>query len=138
MGVLSSVIRNFSAQLKEHGLRHLQDHQLLAANFVLIRVWLESLDFILEELLAQIKSKFENRKKPKTSTFASNADDSTEPKNSECPFKDGKHAIWSCEKFKSMKLNELREHVQKFTLCFNGLRPGQWSKDCKKRIFSVP
>ena len=58
--------------------------------------------------------------------------------NSECPLKDGQHAIWSCKKIKSTKLNERREHVQKFRLCFNCLRPGHRSKDCKSRTCSVP
>ena len=89
-------------------------------------------------MLAQTNSKFQSREKPKTSTFASNADDSIKPKNSESPFKDGQHAIWSCKKFKSIKLNARREHVQKFRPCFNCLRPGHRSKDCKSRTCSVP
>ena len=60
------------------------------------------------------------------------------PVNSECPFKDGQHAIWSCEKTKSMKLDERREHVQKFRLCFNCLRPGHRSKHCRSRTCNVP
>ena len=79
--------------------------------------------------------KFRNREKPKASTFASNVDNSVRPKNSKRSFKDGQHAIWSCEKFKSMK--ERREHVQKFRLRFNCLRPGHRSKDCKSRTCSM-
>ena len=37
-----------------------------------------------------------------------------------------------------MKLNELRDHVQKFRLCFNCLRPCLRSKDGKSRTCSVP
>ena len=37
-----------------------------------------------------------------------------------------------------MKLNERRETVQKFRLCFNCLTPGHQSKDCKSRTCSVP
>ena len=47
------------------------------------------------------------------------------------------HAIWSSDKFKSMKVTEWGEHVLKFRLCFNCLRPGHRSKDCKNRICSV-
>ena len=89
-------------------------------------------------MLAQRKPKFQNPEKPKTCTFVSNADNSTKSNNSESPFKDEQHAIWSCEKFKSMKLYERREHVQKFRLCFNCLRPGHRSKNCKIRTCSVP
>ena len=49
-----------------------------------------------------------------------------------------KHPVWTCEKFKSMKINERRKQVQKFRLYFNFLRPGHMSKDCKSRICSVP
>ena len=85
-----------------------------------------------------LASKFKNRDNTKTSTLASKADDSTKPKNSECPFKDGQHAIWMCEKFNSIELNERREHVQKFRLCLDCLRAGHRSKDCKSRTCTVP
>ena len=136
--VLSSATRKLSLQLKEQWLRHLQDHQLLAANLIVFKDWLESTAFIHEDLLAQTSSKFQSREKPKTSTFASNAEDSTKPKNLECPFIDGQHAIWNCENFKSMKLNERREQVHNLRLCFNCLRPGNRSTDCRSRTCSVP
>ena len=60
------------------------------------------------------------------------------PKNSECPFKDGQHATWSCQKFKSMKLNEQKELAQKFRMCFNCLRPCHRSKDCKSKNCCLP
>ena len=88
-GVLSSATKKLSAQLKEQWLRHLQDHRLLAANLIVFKDWLESTAFIHEDLLAQINSKFQSRENSKASTFASNADDSMKPKNSECPLKDG-------------------------------------------------
>ena len=136
--VLSSATRKLYPQLKEQWLRNLPDHRLLAVNLIVFKDWLESTAFIHQDLLAQTNPKFQNREKLKTSTFASNADDSTRPKISECPFKGGQHAIWSCEKIKSMKLKERQEHLQKFTLCFNCLRPVHRSKDCKNRTFSVP
>ena len=37
-----------------------------------------------------------------------------------------------------MKVNERREQVQKFRLCFNCSKPGHMSKDCKSRTCSVP
>ena len=112
-GVLSSATKKISLQFKEQGLRHLQDHRLLAANLIVFKGWLKSTAFIQEDLLAQNNSKLQSREKPKTNNFASNADDSVEPKNSEGTLKDEQHAIWSCEKFKSMKR---QEHVQKFGL----------------------
>ena len=42
------------------------------------------------------------------------------------------------ENFKSLKVNERREQVQKFQLSFNCLKPGHMSKDCKSRTCSVP
>ena len=104
-GVLRSATRKFSLQLMKQWLRHLQDHQLMPANLIVFKDWLESTAFIHQDLLAQTSSKFQSREKSKTGTFASNAEDSTKPKNLECQFKNGQHATWNCEKFKSMKLN---------------------------------
>ena len=93
-------------------------------------------------MLAQTNSfdrnKFQSRDKTKTSTFASNAEESSKPKNLECTFKDGQHPFWTCEKFKSMKVNERREHVQKLRLCFNCLKLGHMSNDCKSKTCSLP
>ena len=137
-GVLSSATRKLSLRLKKQWLRHLQDHQLLAAKLVVFKNWLESTTFIHEDLLAQTSSKFQSWEKPKTRTFASNAEGFTKPKNLECPFKDGQHAIWNCEKFKSMKLKERREQNQKLRLCFNCLRPGHRSRNYRSGTCSVP
>ena len=43
-----------------------------------------------------------------------------------------------CEKFKSLKVNERQDYVQKFRLCFNSLKPGHMSKDCRSRTCNVP
>ena len=102
--------------------------RLLRGNLNIFKEWLASKAAIHENLLAQTNSsfdrnKFQSRDKPKTSTFASNAEESSKPKNFECPFKDGQHPIWTCEKFR---------------LCFNCLKPGHMSKDCRSRTCSVP
>ena len=96
-GVLSSATRKFLAQLMEQWLWHLQDHWLLAENLFFFKGWLESFASIHEDLLAQTNSKFQSREKPNTCTFASNSDDYTKPKNSECPFNDEQHALWCCK-----------------------------------------
>ena len=120
---LSSTTRKLSQQLREQGLQYMQDRQLLRGNLIIFKEWLDSKAVIHENLLAQTslsvdRNKFQSRDKPKTCTFASKAEDSSKPKNFECPFKNGQHTIWTSEKFKSMKINERREHVQKLRLCF--------------------
>ena len=106
---------------------------------IVFKDWLESTAFIHEDFLAQTNSKFQSREEAKKKQVVlSKADDSTKPKKMKLRLKDGHNAIWSCEKFNSMKLNERRENVQKLRLCFNCLRPGHRSEDCKKRTFSVP
>ena len=142
-GGLSSTTRKLSPHLREQWLQYMQDRRLLRGNLIVFKEWLASKAAIHENLLAQTSSsfdrnKFQSRDKPKTSTFASNAEESSKPKNFECLFKDGQHPIWTCEKFKSMKVNERREHVQKFRLCFNCLKPVHMSKDCRSRTCSVP
>ena len=140
---LSSTTRKLSPQLKEQWLQYMQDRRLLRGNLIIFKEWLASKAVIHENLLAQTNSsldrnKFQIRDKPKTSTFASNAEESSKSKNFECPFKDGQRPNWTCEKLKSLKVNERREHVQKFRLCFNCLKPGHMSKDCRSRTCSVP
>ena len=118
-GGLSSTTRKLSPQLREQWLQYMQDRRLLRGNLIVFKEWLASKAAIHENLLAQTSSsfdrnKFQSRDKPKTSTFASNAEESSKPKNFECPFKGGQHPIWTCERFKSLKVNERREQVQKF------------------------
>ena len=142
-GGLSSTIRKLSPQLREQWLQYMQDRRILRGNLIVFKEWLASKAAIHENLLEQTSSsfdrnKFQSRNKPKMSTFASNAEESSKHNNFECPFKDGQHPIWTCEKFKSMKVNERQEHVQKFRLCFNCLKPGHMSKDCRSRTCSVP
>ena len=140
---LSSTTRKLSPQLREQWLQYMQDRRLLRGNLIIFKEWLASKAVTHENLLAQRNSsfdrnKFQSRDKPKTSTFASNAEESSKPTNFDCPFKDGQHPDRTFEKFKSMKVNERREKVQKFRLCFNCLRPGHMSKDYKSRTCSVP
>ena len=141
-GGLSSITRKLSPQLREQLLQYFQDRRLLRRNLIVFKEWLASGATIDENLLAQTNSSFDRNKlqsrNKRKSTFASNAENSSKPSNSECSFKDGKHPTWTYEKFKSMKILERREHVQKFRLCFNCLRNGHMSKDCKSRTCSVP
>ena len=140
---LNLTTRKLTPQLREQWLQYMQDRRLLRGNLIVFKEWLACKALIHENLLAQTNSsfdrnKFKSRDKPKTSTFSSNAEESSKPKNPESPFKDGQRPIWKCKKLKSMKVNERREHVQKFWLCFNCLRSGHMSKDCKSRTCSVP
>ena len=140
---LSSTTRKLSPQLREQCLQYMQDLQILRGNLIIFKEWLASKAVIHENLLAQTNSSFgrnklQSRDKPKTSTFASNAVESSKPKNYDFPIKDGQHPVWTCEKFKSKKVNERREQVQKIRLCFNCLRPGHMSKHCKSRTCTVP
>ena len=99
---LSSTTRKLSPQLREQWLQYMQDRRLLRGNLINFKEWLASKAVIHENLLAQTNSsfdtnKFQSRDKPKTSTFALNAEESSKTKNFECPFKDGQHPVWTCE-----------------------------------------
>ena len=111
---LSSTTRKLSPQLREQWLQYMQDRRLPRGILIAFKEWLASKALIHENLLAQTnlsfdRNKFKSCDKPKTSTFASNAEESSKPNNLECPFKDGQNPDWTCEKFKSIKLNERRE-----------------------------
>ena len=85
----------------------MQDRRLLRGNLIVFKEWLASKAVIPENLLGQTNSsfdrnKFQSRDKTKTSTFVSDAEELSKPKNFECPFKDG-HPIWTCEKLKQSK-----------------------------------
>ena len=91
---LSSTSRRLSPQFREQCLQYMQDSRLLRGNLIFFKKWLASKAVIIENLLAQTNSsfdrnRFQSRDKPKTSTFASNAEGSSKPQNLECPFKDG-------------------------------------------------
>ena len=67
--------------------------------------WLEATAARHQDLLARTNSsKFQGREKPKTNTFAANTDSAGKPKKFDCPMRDGQHALWSCEKFRSFKV----------------------------------
>ena len=96
--VVTNVVNTFSPLLREQWLQYMQDRRLLRGNLIVFKEWLASKAVIHENLLAQTNSsfdrnKFQSRDKPKTSTFASNAEESSKPKNFDCPFNDGQHPV---------------------------------------------
>ena len=100
-GGLSSTTRKLSPQLREQWLQYMQDLRLLKGNLIVFKEWLASKAVMHENLLGQTNSsfdrnKFQSRDKPETSTFASNAEESSKPKNFKCTFKDGQHPNWTC------------------------------------------
>ena len=124
VGGLDARTRKFSPQLREQWLQYTQNRQLLRGNLIVLKEWHTSKGVIHENLLAKTSSsfdrnRFQSRDKTNMSTFASNSQESSKLKNLECPFKYGQHFNWNCDKFKSMKVNERREHVQKFRLCLS-------------------
>ena len=107
-GGLSATTRKLSPQLREQWLQYMQDGRLLRGNSTIFKWWLPSKAVIHENVLAHTSSSFDrnrlqSRDKPKTSTFASKAEESSKSINFESPFKGGQSPIWTCEKFKSMR-----------------------------------
>ena len=85
---------HLEAELREQWLQYMQDRRLLRGNLIIFKEWLASKELFHENLLAQTNSpfdrnKFQSRDKPKTSIFASNAEEPSEPRKFDCPFKDG-------------------------------------------------
>ena len=88
---LSSTTRKISQQLREQWLQYMKDRRLLRGNLITFKMWLAFKTVFHENSLAQTNSsfdrnKFQSRDKPTTSNFASNAEQSSKPKNFECPF----------------------------------------------------
>ena len=66
------------------------------------------------------------------SSFQStNATDTKFSGAKECPLGDGKHRIWTCEKFKKMSVEERTEECKKNRLCFKCLNGNHRVADCK-------
>ena len=87
---LSSTTSKPSPQPREQWLQYFQDRRLPRGNLIIFKEWFASKTVIHENLSAQTHSsfdrnKFQSRDKPKTSTFASNADESSKLKNFEYP-----------------------------------------------------
>ena len=86
---------------------------------IIFKKWLASKELITENMLAWINSsvnrnKIRSYEKPKTTNFASNAEESSEAKNHKRPLKDGQTFSWTSEKFKSMKVYGRRDYKQKY------------------------
>ena len=90
-GGLNQQRENLLRKLREQWLQYLHDRQLQRGNLIVFKEWLASKATIHENLLAQTNSsfdrnKFQSRDKPRTNTFASNAENSSKPSIFECPF----------------------------------------------------
>ena len=85
---------DLEAEVREQWLQYMQDRRLPRGNLIIFKEWLASKEVFHENLLAQTSSsfdrnKFQSRDKPKTSNFASNAEEPSEPRKFDCPFKEG-------------------------------------------------
>ena len=76
-----------------------------------------------------------NKEKPfsKSSnvTASSNANETKQMQNNNCPLVDGTHKIWNCSIFKNMNVTDRYAAVRKERLCYGCLGKGHAIKDCK-------
>ena len=64
-------------------------------------------------------------------TASSNANETKQMKNNNCPLADGTHKIWNCPLFKKMNVTDRCAAVRKERLCYGCLGKGHAIKDCK-------
>ena len=62
---------------------------------------------------------------------SSNANETKQMQNNNCPLADGTHKIWNCPKFKNMNVTDRYAAVRKERLCYGCLGKGHAIKDCK-------
>ena len=92
-GGLSSATGKLSPQLREQWLQYLHDRRLLKGNLIVFKEWLAQRNLLEQTNSSFDRNKFQSRDKLKTSTIASNAENSGKPCKSKCLFKDGKQPI---------------------------------------------
>ena len=64
-------------------------------------------------------------------TASSNANETKQMQNNNCPLADGTHKIWNCPIFKNMNVTDRYVAVRKERLCYGCLGKGHAIKDCK-------
>ena len=62
---------------------------------------------------------------------SSNANETKQMQNNNCPLADGTHKIWNCAIFKSMNVTDRYAAARKECLCYGCLEKGHAIKYCK-------
>ena len=138
---LQVAIENLPPNLKEKWFFFVEECHEDRPNLTLLEKWLARMAIVHEgmpltksERKEDDRSKANKEKRPLKSTnisASSNANETKQLQNSNCPLVDGTHEIWNCPIFKNMNDYNRYAAVRKKRFCYECLGKRHAIKDCK-------
>ena len=141
-GVLGSATSKLTLDMKTKWLTYVKQMNLYQPGLAVFSDWLNDIADVQDEMLLSSnpiadRAKSSNKEKAKGSTFATsttNTANDNSKNQRECVLKDGKHAIWKCEKFKKMNVEERGQKAKELKLCFKCLSDAHQMRNCSGRL----
>ena len=138
---LQVAIEKLPPNLKEKWLFVVDECQEDRPDLTLLEKWLARMAFV-HEGMPSTKSERKEDDRPnankekrfsKSSIISpsSNANETKQMQNNNCPLAEGTHKIWNCPIFKNMNVTDRYAAVRKERLCYACLGKGHAIKDCK-------
>ena len=131
--------------MKTKWLTHVKQMNLYQPGLAVFSEWLNDIADVQDELLFYSnpnadREKTSYKEKAEGSTFATsvtNTANDISKTQRECVLKDGKHAIWKCEKFKKMNVKKRGQKAKELKLCFKCLSDAHQMRNCSGRLCDV-
>ena len=138
---LQVAIEKLPPNLKEKWFFFVDECQEDRPDLNLLEKWLARMVFV-HEGMPSTKSERKEDDRPNANkekrflkssniSTSSNANETKQMQNNNCPLVDGTHKIWNCPLFKSMDVTDRYAAVRKERLCYGCLGKGLAIKDCK-------
>ena len=138
---LQVAIEKLPTNLKEKWFFFVDECQEDRPDLTLLEKWLARMAFV-HEGMPSTKSERKEDDRPNANkekrfskssnvTASSNASETKQMQNNNCPLADGTHKIWNCPTFKNMNVTDRYAAVRKERLCYGCLGKGHAIKDCK-------
>ena len=137
---LQVAIEKLPPNLKEKWFFFVDECQQDRSDLILLEKWLAQMAFV-HEGMPSTKSERKEDDRPNANkekwfsessnvSASSNANETKQMQNNNCPLADGTHKIWNCPKFRSMNVTDRYAAARKERLCYGCLGKGQAIKDC--------
>ena len=138
---LQVAIEKLPPNLKEKWFFFVDECQEDRPDLTLLEKWLARMAFV-HEGMPSTKSEQKEDDRPNANkekrfskssnvTASSNANETKQMQNNNCPLADSTHKIWNCPIFKNMNVTDRYAAVRKERLCYGCLGKGHAIKDCK-------
>ena len=127
--------------LKEKWFFFVDECQEDRPDLTLLEKWLARMAFVHEGMTSTKSERKEDDRpnankekrfsKSSNISASSNANETKQMQNNNCPLADGTHKIWNCPIFKNMNVTDRYAVVREERLCYGCLGKGHAIKDCK-------